>query len=267
MLTCTLGKIDSVIIRKAFSAYTFAEFTVPMESYSDSPTFSLTVDNITTDYKIVGSEVYMKPGDKTVVRVNAIPSSQEKWMEVFPFSVDSAEASDILKSLGISGGPNIPITLLNLFLNRGQASIVLANLSPKTAFVDFSEEKVVYYSDLYKKKAMQLSASFRRLYSRVPLAGYIGWDSIVTGSFPDDAQYIAPLGHFDNIDETTMQNLLNNCNEIARLFSDMQVFTQSTDIPLGTTVLSSLTYDKKVVVAAEEQWDINDNMITAYYCI
>ena len=267
MLSCSLGKIDGVITRKALSGYTFSELTVPVDTYSDSPKFTLTTDNVTAEYQIVGSEVYMRSGEKTVVKVNAVLASQVKWMEAYPFSVDSTGISDILNSMGISGGPNIPITMLNLFLNRGQTAIVLANMSPKTAFVDFTGERVLYYSDLYKQKAMQLSVAFRRIYARVPLAGYIGWDSNVNGFFPDDMQSVVPFGQFNNIDETTMQNLLNNCNEIARLFSDMQIFTQSTEIPLGSVVLSPLTYDKKVVVACEEQWDDSDNMLTAYYCV
>ena len=51
------------------------------------------------------------------------------------------------------------------------------------------------------------------------------------------------------------------------MFSDMQIFTWPAELPVGSTVLSPLTYDKKVIVAVEEQWDVNDNVVAAYYCI
>jgi len=58
-----------------------------------------------------------------------------------------------------------------------------------------------------------------------------------------------------------------NCNSIAELFSDMQIFTFSESIALGSTVLSPLTYDKKVIVATEEQWDAMDNVVSVNYCV
>ena len=267
MLECSIGKIDGAVVRKMYSGYQFCELNVPVDSYSDSPTFTITIDGVKTEYKIVGSEVYMHPGEKTVVRVSALKSEQSKWLEMNPLSVDSAEAADVLKGLGIENGPKIPITLLNLFLNKGQLAIVLANMSPKSALIDFDNNKVVYYADLYKSKPVQVQVPFRRLISRPPLAGYIGWGQSVNGVFPDDTQAIMSFGQFTNVDQSVMENLLNNCNEIAKMFSDMQIFTTSTEIALGDTVVSNLTYDKKVVVAVEEQWDSNDNMVAVYYCI
>jgi hypothetical protein len=38
-------------------------------------------------------------------------------------------------------------------------------------------------------------------------------------------------------------------------------------LPLGATVLSPLTSDKKVIVAIEQQWDMNDNISAVYYCV
>ena len=267
MLDCTLGKIEGVVIRKALSGYTFAELQVPMGSYSDSPKFTLTVDHVQTEYKTVGSEVYMHPGEKVQVKVSAIRADQEKWLEPSPLSVESMEASEILKGLGLVNGPKIPITLLNLFLNKGQLAVTLANMSPKSAFVDFESNAVVYFSELYKQKPTQVQVPFRRMYGRAPIAGYIGWDSLVSGVFPDDTQIVLPYGQFTNIDQTTMENLMNNCNEIAKMFSDMQIFTWPAELPVGSTVLSPLTYDKKVIVAVEEQWDVNDNVVAAYYSV
>lgn len=267
MLECDLGKIDEVIVRKALSGYTFVEFAVPMATYSDSPKFALTVGDVKQEYKMVGSEVYMHVGEKTQVKISAILSSQEKWLNTQPTSVESAEAAEILKGLGLGNGPKLPVTLLNLFLNNGQLAILLSNMSPKTAFVDFEKNAVVYYSGLYKQKPVVVNVPFRRLYGRAPIAGYIGWENLVTGSYPDDAQVILPFGQFTNIDQSAMENVVNNCNEIAKLFTDMQVFTYSQKLELGSTVMSQLTYDKKVVVASEEHYDVNSNVTAVYYCV
>lgn len=267
MIGCDLGNIDEVIVRRALSGYTFAEFAVPMASYSDSPKFTLTIEDVKQEYKVAGSEVYMHVGEKTQVKISALLGSQEKWMQASPMSVESAEAAEILKGLGIADGPKIPITFLNLFLNNGQLAILLANMSPKFAFVDFEKEKVVYYSDLYKQKPVQVQVPFRRLYGRSPIAGFIGWEETVTGSYPDDAQTILPFGQFTNTDQAVMSNVVNNCNEIAKLFSDMQIFTYSQILEIGSTVVSSLTYDKKVIVASEEHYDKNSNVSAVYYCM
>lgn len=266
MISCSLGKIDGAFRRKAYSGYTFVELTVPLDTYTDVPKFTLTLDNITEEYKVVGSEVHMRAGDKTLMKISAIRSNQEKWLSVSPMSIDSAEISEILKGMGISNGPSIPVTLVNLFLSYGQLAITLANMSPKTAFIDFDQNKVVYYSELYKAKPTQITTVFRRIYGRTPLAGFLGWENLVSGSYPDDAQSILPFGQFTNIDQTTMENLVNNCNNIAKLFSDMQIFTHSHEIDLGTTVQSPLTYDKKVVVAVEEQWDVQ-TCVSTVYCV
>ena len=89
----------------------------------------------------------------------------------------------------------------------------------------------------------------------------MGWDTLVSGEFPKNAQTIIPFGNYTNIDETTMGNVTNNCNELSKLFSHMQVFTSNQALDLGSTVLSTLTHDKKVIVAVEEQ----DSFV--YYCI
>lgn len=267
MLACDLGNIDEVIIRRSLSGYTFAEFAVPMATYSDSPKFTLAIEDVKREYKMVGSEVYMHVGEKTQVKISALLSSQEKWMQTSPMSVESAEAAEILKGLGIANGPKIPTTFLNLFLNNGQLAILLANMSPKFGFVDFEKGSAVYYSELYKQKPVQVQVPFRRLYGRAPLAGFIGWEELVTGSYPDDAQTILPFGQFTNIDQAAMENVVNNCNEIAKLFSDMQIFTYSQALELGSTVVSSLTYDKKVIVASEEHYDKNSNVCAVYYCM
>lgn len=267
MLSCDLGNIDEVIVRKALSGYTFIEFNVPMDSYSDSPKFSLAVGEVKSEYKMVGSEVFMNAGQKTQVKISAMLESQSKWLATKPMSVESAEIAEILKGLGLENGPKLPTTLLNLFLNNGQLAILLSNMSPKTAFVDFEQQKVVYYSELYKQKPVVVKVPFRRLYGRSPLAGYIGWESLVTGAYPDDAQVVLPFGQFTNLDQTAMENVVNNCNEISKLFNDMQVFTYSQDLELGSTVMSQLTYDKKVIVAAEKHYDKNDNVVAIYYCV
>lgn len=267
MLECSIGKIEGAVIRRALSGYTFIELNVPVDSYSDTPTFTVAVDGVSTKYKQVGGEVYMHPGEKTVVRVSGILESQYKWLETNPISVESMDVSEILKGLGIANGPKSIITFLNLFLNKGQLAIFLANTTAKQAFVDFEKESVVYYTDMYKQKPTQYQVPFRRMIGRPPIAGYVGWDSLVTSSYPDDSQAILPFGQYTNMDSSVMANVVANCNAIAQLFSDMQMFTFSESLGLGSAVLSPLTYDKKVLVATEEQWDAMDNVVSINYCI
>lgn len=267
MLQCSLGRIDGIIVRRALSGYTFVETIVPVDTYTDTPTFTAAINGVSAEYKITGSEVFMNPGEKTTVKITALRADMEKWMDIAPVSYDSVETATALNGLGVSGGSKIPVTLLNLFLNKGQLALVLANLSAKMAFVDFENGRVLYYSELYKQKPMQLAASFRRIYGRAPIAGFVGWGSDVNGMFPYDTQSVLPFGQFNNVDRTTMENLLNNCNGISKLFSDMQIFSWPSELPLGATVLSPLTSDKKVIVAIEQQWDMADNISAVYYCV
>ncbi len=267
MLECSLGKINEVIVRRALSGYQFVEFSVPLDVYVDSPKFTLTIDGVASEYTVIGNEVYMHPGDKTVMKVSAIKSDMSQWLDVEPASFDSADISKVLKGYGLEDGPKISVSFLNLFLSKGQLSVVLSNMAARVAFVDFLSNKVVYYNELYKQKPVQLQVPFRKLYGRAPIAGYIGWDTEVNGSFPYDAQSVMSFGNFTGIGRNMMENLVNNCNDIARLFTDMQVFTWPEELSLGTTVLSQLTMDKRVVVAAEEHWDASDNVAATYYCI
>lgn len=267
MLQCSLGNLETTVVRRALSGYTFVEFTIPVDAYTDSPKFTLTIGNLESEYRMVGSEVYMHPGDRTVVRVSGMLGSQEKWLSARPRSVESSKASELLKGMGISNGPDVPVTLLNLALNDGQLAILLANMSPKTALVDFEDNTVKYYSELYRQRPVQVKTPFRRLYGRAPVAGYIGWDTSVTGAYPDDTQATLPFGQSVNMDGSLLKNALDNCNALARAFSDMQMFTYPQELGLGTTVASELTYDKKVIVAAEEHYDANSNVSAVYYCI
>lgn len=266
MIDCSLGRIDGVIIRKALSGYTFVEFDIPVDSYNDSPKFTLSTDGPTIEYKIVGSEVFMKPGAQTLVKISAIKADQEKWMTTNPASYEDIDVQDVLKGLNIENGPNFKTSLVNLFLNDGQFAIMLANMSAKTAFVDFNKQEVLYYSDLYKQKATIVKAPFRRLYGRPSLAGYLGWEESAVGSYPGDTQEILPFGQFNNLDRLTLDNLVNNCNEINKMCSDLQMFVSPEPFELGTIVLSQLTLDKRMIVAVEEQWD-NQTPINTYYTI
>lgn len=267
MLECSLGKITSAIVRKSLSGFTFVELNIPMASYSDSPKFELTIDDLKSKYKTAGTEVHMQEDGRAVLKITGILESQSEWMDTKPMSVDSADTSDLLKAMGISNGPHVSTTFLNLFLTYGQLAIVLANMSPKTAFIDFEDKAVKYYSELYKQKPLQVSGIFSRMYYRAPIAGFIGWENYTTGYYPKDSQHILSFGQFTNVDQTAMENLIKNCNEISKIFSDMQSFTASHNIDLGTTVVSNLTYDKKIVVAAEEHYDVNSQVTAVYYCV
>jgi hypothetical protein len=64
-----------------------------------------------------------------------------------------------------------------------------------------------------------------------------------------------------------MDNVVNNCNGIAKLFCNMQIFTSSSEMEIGSTVLSPLTNDKLVMVASEMQFDVNGNVTAVYHCV
>lgn len=267
MLTCSIGKVTSVILRKSLSGLTFVEFNVPMDSYADTPTFDLTIDSLKTAYTVTGCDVRMQDDGKVIAHITGMPKSQMKWLSIHPTSVESMEVAKMLKSMGIDNGPRITTSLVNLFMTDGQLAIVLANMSPQMAFVNFGENRVEYYSELYKTKPLQVKCIFHRLVTRTPMAGYIGWDTSVGGNYPEDAQTILPFGQYTNMDSTALSNLVNNCNSLSGIFSDMQSFTAMHTFELGNTVVSNLTYDKKVIVGAEEHYDVNDCVTAIYYCV
>lgn len=267
MLSCSIGKISSVILRKSLSGYTFVEFNVPLETYTDSPTFDLTIDDTPIKYSMAGCDVHMQEGGKAVLHITGIPESQKKWMDLKPLSVESMEVADFLNAMKLKNGPRISTSFVNLFLTYGQLAIVLANMSPRTAFINFEKGTVEYYADMYKKKPLKVNGVFSRLYTRAPLAGFVGWENYTTGYYPSDAQTVLSFGQFTNVDQSIMENLVKNCNEISSIFSDMQSFTATHTCELGDTVVSNLTYDKKIIVGAEEHYDLNDCVTAIYYCV
>lgn len=267
MLTCSIGKVTSAIVRKALSGFTFVEFNIPMDSYTDAPKFELTIDNLKQEYVTTGCEVHMQADGKAVAHIVGMLEGQSKWMDFKPLSVESADTSDLLKGMGLKDGPKVKVSFVNLMLSKGQLAIALANMSSKMAFLDFENSRVVYYTDLYKQKPLKVQGIFSRTYSRPPVAGYMGWDSNVNGKYPKDAQTILPFGNYTTVNTSVMEALATNCNEISNIFSDMQCFTATHTCDLGITVMSNLTYDKKVIVAAEEHYDMNDQVTALYYCV
>lgn len=267
MLTCSIGRISGAIIRKSLSGLTFVELNVPISTYSDFKKFDVTIDSLKRTFATSGCEVRMQEGAKTMLHITGMLDSQCHWMDAKPASLDSADVAGYLETLQISNGPHVQTSFINLSLTKGQLAIALANMSSKTAFIDFEKNTAVYYSDLYKKKPIQVTGIFSRMYTRPPMAGYLGWDDGYTANFPRDAQVILPFGQFTNTESVVMENLAENCNSISRIFSDMQSFTASHTCELGDTVISNLTHDKKIIVAAEEHYDENDCVTAIYYCV
>lgn len=265
MITCSLGRVTDVHIRKSLSELTSVELVVPMDGYSDSPKFTVTVDGMTYEFITMASDILMPSVDDVVVHITGVLASQAEWTKVKPMSVESAEISNVLKSFGIDNGPKNNITFFNLTHTVGQLSVALANMSPKTAFVDFEKKSVVYYDDMLRESPATVPSTFRKKYTRTPSVGFMGWDS--TNTIYGNPAMASKLGQFTNVDQTLMQNLVDNCNTLSELMSDIQMFTTMSPLGLGATVVSNMDTTKRLIVAADEHYSGNDNFIAAYYCV
>lgn len=265
MITSSLGRITDARVRKSLSGLTTVELVVPLDGYRDSPKFTLTLDGMEAEYTTMDTDILMPASDDVVVHIVGMLSSHEEWSKVKPMSVESAEIATVLKSLGIDNGPRNNITFFNLYHTIGQLSIALANMSPKTAFVDFSNRTVVYYDDMMRATPSSVPSTFRKKYTRTPTVGFVGWDeaNVLYGN-PSKA---FPLGQFMSLDPVLMQNLADNYNAISSLMSDVQMFTTSSLLGLGSTVVSNMDTTKRLIVAADEHYSFNDDVTVAYYCV
>lgn len=265
MIGCSLGEIEQLKVMRALSGYTFAEISLPLEEYNDATVFTLTAGT-EREYLITSSEVYPAAGGQVILKATAILKGQEKYMQVKPASYDDATADSILSSIGLKGGPKGKLTFVNLSLTQGQLAILVANSAAKTAFVDFEEESVKYYEDLYKEKAREVNAKFRRIISRVPQAGAYLYGSTNGGIVPEGATVMVPFGEDLNLPASVMGHFVENYNGLAKLFAGLQSFVWDEDLPLGTCVLSPLTHSKAIVCAAEQMWTTQGHT-TVYYAI
>lgn len=264
MIVCSLGKANSVRITRSLSGLTFCEATVTLAEYSDAPTFTLSSGDASMEYAVTGSELYTAQGEEPQLKIAGMLSSQAQWLAPNPCSYDGAKIVDSLKALGIDGGADAKATFLSLALTRGQTAIVLANMGPDPAFIDFEKNKAIKYADMYKAKPDKTDASFRRITGRPAVAAYLGTDSSNYADFPDMFQTLLPFGLNTDLDRLSIENLARNLNTLSSLMADLQAFSSPNEYELGSTVISPITYDKKVVVASQSDYAENASFHSYY---
>lgn len=265
MIVCSLGKTNSVRITRALSGLTFCEASVTVSAYSDSSTFTLSTGGPEEEYVVTGSELYTTQGEEPQLKVTGMLSSQSQWLDPNPCSYDATKIRDALKNLGIDGGSDTPVTFLSLALTRGQLAITLANMGSEPTFVDFEHNVAKRYADYYKEKPVNPGASFRRTIGRPPVAAYLGTDEANYADFPEMFQTLLPFGMNTDLDRLSIENLARNLNALSSLMADLQAFSSPNEYPLGTTVLSPITYDRKVIVASQSDYAENASF-HSYYC-
>lgn len=266
MIKCSLGEVERLKITKALSGYTFAEVALPLDAYADAPTFTI-VTETEQEFTITGSEVYPAfDNTQVVLKASAIRKDMEPFTQVWPCSFEEASAEKILNAVGIKGGSKEKYSFASLALTRGQLAILIANGTPRIAFIDFEQRKVLYYDELYKAKAQEVPVKFRRIVSKAPTAGAYLYGNANEGLIPDGAQAMASFGETVGLDGYTMKRFLENYNNLCSLFAGLQTFVWDRDLPLGACVLSPLTMTKCIVCAIEQVWTMEGHT-TIYYAV
>ena len=264
MIVCSLGKTNSVRITRALSGLTFCEAAITVSAYSDSPKFTLSTGGPEEEYSMTGSELYTTQGEEPQLKITGILSRQSQWLDPNPCSYDGTKIKDALKNLGIDGGTDTPVTFLSLALTRGQLAITLANMGSEPAFVDFEHNTAKRYSEYYKAKPVNPGASFRRTTGRPVTAAFLGTDSSNYADFPEMFQTLLPFGLNTDLDRQSIENLARNLNSLSSLMADLQAFSSSNEYELGATVLSPITYDRKVIVASQSDYAENASFHSYY---
>lgn len=265
MIQCSLGEVEKFKTQRALSGYSFAEISLPLDSYVDAATFTLTTDK-EREYSLVSSEILPVSGTQVIMRAVGILKDQESFLKVKPASYNEATIESILNGIGIKGGSKQKVSLVNLVMTQGQLAILLANATAKTALVDFESKRILYYEDLYKVKALEAATKFQRIVSRVPQAGVYLYGGSNEGVMPEEEAAIVPMGEELNLPGAIVKHFVENYNNLALLFGALQSFTWDRDLELGSTILSPLTHSKCVICAAETLWTVEGHT-HIYYAI
>ena len=265
MIDSSYGRLKRAVVRRSLSGLSTAEIALPLDNFSDSSSFTLTTDQ-EREYTVIGSELVPSETTQVLFRAVGLLKSQEKYLQLRPQSFNEATAASILNEIGFSGGTQEKLSFVNLALTQAQLATLVANSSSKSALLDFEAGEVLYYEDLYKKKARQVEVRFQRIVQRVPQLGVYFYNSGNEAVIPKDPTLVSALGDQLNVAAPVMKRVVHNYNNLARLFSQMQAFVTAEDIELGATVLSPLTFTKGVVCAMEQVW-IDDTHTTTYYAV
>lgn len=265
MIGCSLGDLEQLKVMHSLSGYTFVEIALPLEAYEESDSFAVTTDK-EREFVITSSEAYPAAGGQMVLKATGLLKDHEKYLQIVPKSFEGATPEQVLNSIAIKGGSKEKVSFVNLALTQGQLAILMANMSAKAAFVDFEKASVAYYSDLYKEKAQEAPVKFRRVRSRVPQAGAYLYGDSNEGVIPEDAMSAIAFDQCVNIPAMSMKHVVENYNELARIFEGMQSFVWDQDLELGACVLSPLLKSKCVVCAREEIWTTRGHT-NIYYAV
>lgn len=265
MIRCSLGTTLVARVVRALSGYTYCKVSVPVTAYSGEAKFAISVaGGPEMEYTICSTEYYSIRGDEPQLQVLGMLSSQTDWALPCPVSYDGAMVKDALKSLGISGGTDMPVSFMTISLNRAQLAVVLANMGPEPSFVDFERNVALRYSELARKKPINTGISFHLAKGAPVNVAFLSTDTANYAEFPDQFQSVLPFGQAVNLDRQVMANLASNFNELSGMVQDLQSFTSPSEYSLGDTVMSSVTYDRKVIVAAQSDYYENASVHTYY---
>lgn len=187
-------------------------------------------------------------------------------MDHYPISVYNGTLTDQLKILGLSSDLDYKVSFTLLDKTKGQVAIALANMGKSVHFVDFNTKQVLKYATLYKAEPIVVNSVFKVLKSRTQLVGSIGWSDVINMDVPGQITGLVSYGLPTNLSQLNVNYLIANLNELTTLYSELQVFVTSTEIPLGSTIVSPMSNDKRVVVAVTEFWNTT-GCSRQYYCV
>lgn len=248
---------ESFIVREALSEYPFYRFTCKVENYTSLERVTLTADDKTFEGTLSGMDVSVDASGALLYNVGAVDASCPEFDKVNPMSFVDTPISSIIGNYGfdVDGADMLSaeMSLLNMTHSDADIVLALANMGNSPAFVDFTNLKVMFLNRLYKQEPIEVLAGFQATYSRPVSVGYT-LSTPGSASFGGSSAPTAVLegGRPINRSAGIMRNLAKNYNDLSALWARKQTFTvNSQDIPLGQTVVSALTNDKRLIVAKE----------------
>lgn len=248
---------ESFIVREALSEYPFYRFTCKVENYTALERVTLTADDKTFEGVLSGMDVSVDASGALLYNVGAVDASCPEFDKVSPISFNAAPISDMIGHYGftIDGSDMLSgeMSLLNMTHSAADMVLALANMGSSPAFVDFVNRKVMFLNRLYKQEPVEVLAGFQATYSRPVSVGYTLSDPGSATYGGNEAPNVVLEGGRPTLRSSgIMRNLVKNYNDLAALWSRKQTFTvNGQDIPIGSTVISALTDDKRLIVAKE----------------
>lgn len=251
---------ESFIVREALSEYPFYRFTCKVENYTALERVTLTADDKTFEGVLSGMDVSVDASGALLYNVGVVDSACPEFDKINPTSFVDTPISRMIENYGfdIDGSDMLSgeMSLFNMTHSDADMVLALANMGSAPAFVDFPNLKVMFLNRLYKQEPVEVVAGFQATYSRPVSVGYTlsSPGSTVYGG-NDAPNAVLEGGHPTLRSSGIMRNLVKNYNDLAALWSRKQTFTvNGQDIPIGSTVISALTDDKRLIVAKESMY-------------